>query len=158
MPFFVGEFDAALDPKKKRLAIPAALREQIESEEDGTDYLVVLGPDRHLWLYPDRYFRKRVAPVQKNPFPSRRAQKLGSLFAFARLVKPDAQGRIILPEKPMGRAKVSDSLTLVGKGNHIEVWPAEEWVAQAEQDMSDYGKNLLDAGDGLFDGLFSESE
>ncbi len=158
MPFYVGEFDATLDAKKKRLAVPSALRELVDTDEDGSDYLVMLGPDKHLWLYPDRYFRKKVAPTQENPFPTREAQALGSVFAYARIVKPDAQGRIILPDKSIARAKISDRLTLVGRGNHIEIWPADEWEGQADDDMADYGKKVLDAGDGLSASLFAKSE
>ena len=158
MPFFVGEFDASYDPRKKRLAIPASCREYINRDEDGTDYLVVLGPDRRLWIYPDRYFRTRVAPMPKNAFPNRSAQKLGSMFAFARFVKPDTQGRIILPDKPVSRAKMGESLTLVGKGDHMELWGSDEWERHVEQEMAEYGKNLLDMGDGLDDEPSEESE
>ncbi len=148
MAVFVGEFDQTVDPKH-RLAIPAPLREQADPSEDGTSFYLVLGPDRHLWLYPDQYYQKLLLPLQKNPFPSRAAQKLGLLFALARVVKPDSQGRIVLPEKCMQRALISEELTLVGMGDHIELWPGEEWERHVADAMPRYGEDLLDAGDGL---------
>jgi MraZ protein len=148
MAVFVGEFDQTIDPKH-RLAIPAALREQVDPGEDGTDYYLVLGPDKHLWLYPDLYYQKLLRPLQRSPFPSRDAQKLALLFALARVVKPDGQGRIVLPEKSMQRAEISEKLTLVGKGDHIELWPSEQWEQFVEQALPRYGEDLLDAGDGL---------
>ena len=111
MALFVGEFDVLID-SKHRLAIPAALREQIVPEEDGKNMFLVLGPDRHLWLYPDLYYRKLVARLRRSPLPSRQTRRIDLLFAMARMVKPDAQGRVVLPEKSMQRAVVSDSVTL----------------------------------------------
>ena len=148
MAIFVGEFDQVLDAKH-RLAIPAALRDQIVAEEDGSSFYLVLGPDRHLWLYPDLYYRRLLQPLQKNPFPSRRAQKLDLLFALARVVRPDAQGRVVLPEKSLQRAVSSEQVTLVGKGDHIEIWPHEEWESYVAGALPRYGEDLLDAGDGV---------
>ena len=148
MALFVGEFDQTIDAKH-RLAIPAPLREQIVPEEDGKNFYLILGPDRHLWLYPDQYYRRMLEPHRRSPLPSRRAQKLDLLFALARVVKMDAQGRVVLPEKSMQRATISDCVTLVGKGDHIELWPTEEWERHVEQALPRYGQDVLDAGDGL---------
>ena len=53
MALFVGEFDQVIDAKH-RLAIPSPLREPLDPKQDGTEFYLVLGPDRHLWLYPDQ--------------------------------------------------------------------------------------------------------
>jgi len=156
MAVFVGEFEQNIDAKH-RLAIPAALREQLDAEADGRNFYLVLGPDHHLWLYPDQYYRRLIQPLQKNPFPSRSAQKLALLFAFARLVKPDAQGRVVLPERCMQRASISNDLMLVGKGDHIELWPADEWERFVVDAMPRYGDDLLDAGDGLDPALLPDN-
>ncbi len=148
MALFVGEFDLVLDAKH-RLAIPAALREQILPAEDGTNFYLVLGPDRHLWLYPDQYYRQLLSTVQRSPLPSRKAQRMDLLFALARMVKADSQGRVVLPEKSMQRATIGDNVTLVGKGDHVELWPTEEWEAYVAETLPRYGEDLLDAGDAL---------
>jgi len=146
MAVFVGEFDQTID-SKNRLAIQAPLREQINAVVDGEGFYLVLGPDRHLWLYPDAYYRSMLQRLQGNPFPSRRARKLDLLFALARVVKPDAQGRVVLPEKSRSRAVIADDVTLVGKGDHIEIWPRDEWEAHVDNRLPTYGDDLLDAGD-----------
>ena len=148
MALFVGEFDLAID-SKHRLAIPAPLRDQIVPGEDGKEFYLILGPDRHLWLYPDLYYRQLLATLQRSPFPSRKNQKGDLLFAFARFLKPDAQGRVVLPEKAMQRATISDSITLVGKGDHVELWPTDEWERYVEEALPKYSEDVLDAGDGL---------
>ena len=148
MAVFVGEFDQTIDAKH-RLAIPAPLREQVDASTDGAGFFLVLGPDRHLWLYPDQYYRRLLQPLQKNPFPSRKAKRVELLFALARVVKADGQGRIVLPEKSMDRATISEQITLVGMGDHIELWPSQEWERHVQEAMPSYSQDLLDAGDGL---------
>ncbi len=149
MALFVGEFDQTIDAVKHRLAIPTALREQIVPDEDGNEFYLILGPDRHLWLYPDKYYRELLATLERSPIPSRKNQKGDLLFAFARVLKPDAQGRVVLPEKAMQRATVSDRITLIGKGDHIELWPTDEWERYVEDALDRYSEDVLDAGDGL---------
>lgn len=147
MALFVGEFDLVVDAKH-RLAIPAALRELADNEQDGGDFYLVLGYDRHLWLYPDRYYRRQLGQLQKSVLPSRSSQRLDLMFAMARVVKPDGQGRVVLPEKSMQRAIFSDKITLVGNNDHIELWPTEEWNKHLEEALPRYGQDVLDAGDG----------
>jgi MraZ protein len=148
MALFVGEFDVTIDAKH-RLAIPAPLREQVSGGEDGKGFYLVLGPDRHLCLYPDLYYRRILQPYQRSPLPSRGARKLDLLFAMARVLKPDTQGRVVLPEKSMQRAIVSERVTLVGKGDHIEIWPTEEWERFVEEGLRSYGQDVQDAADGF---------
>lgn len=146
MALFVGEFEQSLD-SKHRLAICAALREQVDGEEDGRNFFLVLGPERHLWLYPELYYRRLVASMQRGPLPSRQTRKIDLLFAMARVVKPDAQGRIVLPERSMQRARVSDRLTLVGVFDHIELWPTEQWEQHVDEALPSYGEMLYEASE-----------
>jgi MraZ protein len=148
MAVFVGEFDQTIDVKH-RLAIPAALRDQIDPETDGKSFFLVLGPDKHLWLYPDLAYRQMLGGLQRSPLPSRKSRRMDLLFALARLIKPDGQGRVVLPEKSMQRAVLAKEVTLVGKGDHIELWPTEEWEQYVADNIGRYGQDILDAGDGF---------
>ena len=132
---------------KHRLAIPAALRDQIVPQEDGTDFVLLLGPDRHLWLYPDLAYRRMLASMRRGPLPDRHSGRLGLLFAMARLVKPDKQGRIVLPEKSMERATISDNVTLAGMYEHIEIWPTDEWERHVTESLPSYGEMLYEASE-----------
>jgi len=148
MALFVGEFEQSIDVKH-RMAISSALREQINPEEDGKDFILVLGPDRHLWLYPDLYYGRLLATLKRSPLPDRQSSRIGLLFAMARVLKGDSQGRIVLPEKSMARAVVSQNVTLVGMNDHIEIWPADEWERHVEQALPTYGEVLYEASDRL---------
>lgn len=148
MAIFVGEFEQSLDAKH-RLAISSALREQAVPEEDGTDFILVLGPDRHLWLYPDLYYRRLLATLKRSPLPDRQTRRIDLLFAMARVLKPDSQGRVVLPEKSMQRAVVAEKVTLVGVYDHIEIWPSEEWERHVEESLPTYGEVLYEAAERL---------
>lgn len=148
MAFFVGEFDAAIDGKR-RLSISAALREAVDAEQDGDTFILIVSPDRHLWLYPERYYQRLVGAMRRSPLPTREQRRVDLLFAMARRLKPDGQGRVVLPESSMRRATVSDRVTLLGNRDHIEIWPTDEWQARLEQDLPSYGDMLYEAADRL---------
>jgi MraZ protein len=148
MALLIGELDQTIDAKH-RLAISSAFRDLIDPEQDGKDFFLVLGPDRHLWLYPDRYYRRLLAGLKRSPLPNRHQRKIDLLFAMARLLKPDAQGRVVLPEKSMRRAVVAQKVTLVGVKDHIEIWPTDEWNRRVDQELSQYGEMLYEAADRL---------
>ena len=146
MALFVGEFEQTLD-SKHRLAICSALREQMVPDEDGKNFYLVLGPERHLWLYPELYYRRLVASLRRGPLPDRQTRKIDLLFAMARVVKPDSQGRIVVPERSMQRADISDRLTLVGVFDHIELWPTEQWERHVDEALPSYGEMLYEASE-----------
>ncbi len=147
MPLFVGEFEQTIDETKHRLAISSSFRDQIDPEEDGENFILVLGPDRHLWLYPDNYYRRLLATLKHSPLPDRQMRLTHLLTAMARVLKPDAQGRVVLPEKSMRRAIILNEVTLVGVFDHIEIWPREEWERHVEESLPSYGQMLYEASD-----------
>ena len=148
MALLIGEFEQSID-SKHRIAISAPLRDQIIPAEDGKSFVLVLGPDRHLWLYPDLYYRRLLATMRRSPLPDRRTRRIDLLFAMARMVKPDSQGRIVLPEKSMQRAVISEKVTLVGVFDHVEIWPTEDWESHVEEALPTYGEVLYEASDRL---------
>jgi len=147
LALFFGEFEQTIDPAKHRLAISSALREQIDAEEDGKNFILVLGPERHLWLYPDMYYRRLLASLKRSPLPDRQSRRIHLLTAMARVLKTDSQGRVVLPETSMKRAIISESVTLAGVFDHIEIWPTEEWERHVAEALPSYGEMLYEASD-----------
>ena len=148
MALLIGEFETVVDAKH-RLAINASFREQIVPAEDGENWILVLGPDRHLWLYPDLAYRRLLSRLQSSPLPDRSTSKISLLFAMARYLKSDTQGRVVLPEKSMERAIIGEHVTLVGMNDHIEIWPSEDWERHVQQQLATYGEALYEAGERL---------
>jgi len=148
MALLIGEFEQTIDGKH-RLAVSSGIREQINPSQDGKNFILVLGPDHHLWLYPDEYYRRLLASLRRSPLPDRGSRKIELLFAMARPVKPDSQGRVVLPERSIQRAVISDRVTLVGNFDHVEIWPSEEWERHVAESLPTYGEMLYEAADRL---------
>lgn len=146
MATFFGEFEQTIDAKH-RLAISAALRERMDPEKDGTDFVVLLWPDKHLRLYPERYYNRLLEGLPTSPLPDRESQQMDLLFAMARVVKTDGQGRIVIPELLMRRAGLGEKVTLVGGRDHVTIWPADEWERHVEQSLPGYTNALYAAGE-----------
>lgn len=144
----IGEFETTIDGKH-RLAIGSAFRDQINPDEDGHSFVLILGPDRHLWLYPDRYYRRLLATMRRSPLPRRDSAHFNLYFGMARMVKPDAQGRVVIPPKPLSRAMSAEKVTVVGNDDHLEIWPTDEWESHVEAGMANYGEMLYEAADRL---------
>ncbi len=148
MPLFVGEFEQTIDDKN-RVSISASLRELVNPEEDGSNFILILGPDRHLWLYPDAYYKRLVGTMKRSALPTRDSRKIDLWFAMARLLKPDAQGRVVLPEKSLQRATVDKKVTLFGNNDHIEIWPTDEYERRVAEELPTLGEALYEAADRL---------
>ena len=150
MPLFVGEFEQTID-EKNRVSISAALRELVNPEEDGSNFILILGPDKHLWLYPDKYYQRLVGSMKRSALPTREARKIDLWFAMARLLKPDSQGRVVLPEKSMQRAQIDRKITVIGNNDHIEVWPTDEYERRVAEELPTLGEALYEAAERLSD-------
>jgi MraZ protein len=148
MALLLGEFETTIDAKH-RLAINSAFREQTTAQDDGENWILVLGPDRHLWLYPDLLYRRMLTKLQTSPLPDRQNAKISLLFAMARYLKSDSQGRVVLPEKSMERAIIGEQVTLVGQNDHIEIWPTADWEKHVEQQFTTYGDSLYEFSERL---------
>ena len=145
MLLLTGEYDLSLD-EKNRLSIPARLREQISPEEYEGAFYMVLGVNRILSLYPDKYYQRialAVAPRTVAPDESLIFDRIN--FAMAGRVELDRQGRVLLPERAIRRADLKEQVTLIGVRDHLEVWNKEQWVRYLEDYLSTHEEMLLRA-------------
>jgi MraZ protein len=146
MPSFFGEFEQTIDGKH-RMSLPMALRDQITPETDGVAFVVMLGSDGHLWIYPNLVFKRLQEALQDGPLPDLESEHMLLLSALAREMSADKQGRVVLPEKSLQRAglKENDSVTLVGARDHIQVWPTADWEAFMAKNLPQYGTRVNEA-------------
>ena len=144
MFLLTGDYDLTLD-SKNRLSIPAKIREQVSSEEEGRFYLV-LGVNRVLCLYPEKYYQRialAVAPRKVAPDESLAFDRVN--FALAGMVELDRQGRVLLNEKAMRRAKLGTEVTMIGAGDHLEIWNRDQWEEYLERNLDIHERMLLEA-------------
>ena len=145
MLLLTGEFQHVID-NKGRVLISKNLRNQVDSEQHGSNFYLVLGANGILCLYPEKYFEQIVlAGSPKAAAPDEAVAFERISFALAGKVELDSQGRLLLNEKLRNRAGLSDNVTLVGVRDHIELWNSEHWEQYLSDNMSQYQKQMTKA-------------
>jgi len=145
MLLLTGEYEHVIDGKS-RVLISNKLRNQIDADEHGSNFYLVLGANGILCLYPERYFKQialAAAPETAAPDESVTFERIS--FALASKVELDRQGRLLLNEKLRKRAALKDHITLIGVRDHIELWNSEDWEKYLADHMVEYQQQMLQA-------------
>ena len=145
MLLLTGEYQHTVDGKS-RVLISNKLRNQIDADEHGSNFYLVLGANGILCLYPEKYFEQivlAVAPGSTAPDEAVAFERIS--FALAGKVELDSQGRLLLNERLRKRAGLKDHITLVGVRDHIELWNSENWEQYLTDHMAQYQKQMSQA-------------
>lgn len=121
---FAGTYRVKLDPKG-RLAIPHRMRDKLG---DGSH--ISIGPDGALVIYTAEGFQQvseAVPQLWRSSEQQRTFRRL--LYSLAQPCDFDQQGRVTLsPEqRRFAGLQVNSTLAVVGAGDLIEIWPADQW-------------------------------
>ena len=145
MLMLTGEYEHTLDDKS-RLFVSNKLRSQIDVNEHGSSFYLAMGPNGIFCLYPEKYFQQIAlagAPRMVAPDEAVVFERLS--FALASKVELDRQGRLLLSEKLRTRAKLGNSLTLVGVRDHIELWNTDDWNKYLSDNIPQYQQQIMQA-------------
>ena len=137
-----GEYEHVID-NKGRVLVSNKLRNQIDTEEFGRDFYLVVGANGILCLYPEKCYRQVAAAMaQKNNAPDETVANERMNFALAGMVELDSQGRLLLTEKLRKRAGLKDNVTLIGVRDHIELWNTQDWEQYVTDNMAQFQKRV----------------
>lgn len=145
MLMLTGEYEHTLDGKG-RLFVSNKLRGQIDVEEHGNSFYLVMGANGILCLYPEKYFQQIAladAPGMVAPDEAIAFERLS--FALASRVELDRQGRLLISEKIRKRANLNNSLTLVGVRDHVEIWNTNDWEKYLKDNLTQYQQQMAQA-------------
>lgn len=145
MLLLTGEYQHVVDDKS-RVLISTKLRSQIDADEHGSNFFLVLGANGILCLYPEKYFEQivlAVAPEATAPDEAVAFERIS--FALSSKVELDGQGRLLLNERLRKRAGLKDQITLIGARDHIELWNSESWEQYLSDNMAQYQKQMSQA-------------
>jgi len=145
MLLLTGEYQHVADGKG-RVLVSNRLRSQIDVDEHGSNFYLVLGANGVLCLYPEKYFEQivlAVAPGATAPDEAVAFERIS--FALASKIELDGQGRLLLSEKLRKRAGLKDDITLVGVRDHIELWNSDNWEQYLSDHMGQYQKQMTQA-------------
>lgn len=128
---FMGTFDHSIDTKG-RVIVPAKFREAL-----GDSFVVTLGLDGCLFVYPEEEWRDFVKQLKELP-GSKEARKLQRYFmAGAAPCDVDKQGRVLIPSSLREKAGLEKDIVFVGVMSKIEIWSKERWEENDDFDNVD---------------------
>ena len=123
-----GTYEHSIDAKG-RLFIPAKLRGEL-----GETFYLAVGVDACLAIYPQSTWDKITEKIAALPMSQSKTMRL--LFANAAKCEPDSQGRIVVPAKLRKYAGLEKDAVIIGVNDRAEIWSADAWRAQEEEDMT----------------------
>lgn len=132
MTRFLGTHVFKLDAKG-RLSIPARFRALLE--RSGSDELVLrpshLLPCIECWT--TAAFDALAEGLDKLDVFAEDTDDLAAvLFAQAQNIRPDGEGRLVLPKPFAAHANLKDEVALIGAGNHFKIWEPAAGQAYTE--------------------------
>ena len=141
-PFYVGEYRHRLDAKN-RVTIPSKWR----FPGDEAEIYVGWGhPGGYIAVYPPKKiaeFRAKISEIAESDPQGQRI--LRQLFGKAHQFGCDRQGRVKLHGSLVAMAGIEKSVTLVGLGETFNIWSAEKYLQEEEEEfdllsaMKDFG-------------------
>ncbi len=124
-----GQYQHSIDAKG-RLFIPAKLREELGD----TFYVTIAGTDPCLSAYSEAEWQKLTEKFDSLPY-TKAKKAIRMLYANAAKCEPDAQGRVVLPQKLRAYAKLEKDVVVAGVSKRAEIWNAEAWAEQETEAM-----------------------
>lgn len=123
-----GTYEHNIDAKG-RLAIPSKLRDEL-----GSVFYLAMGVDACLAIYPQSTWNRFTEKFAS--LPMSQSKKMRSLFANAARCELDSQGRIVIPQKLKEYAGIEKDVVIIGVHDRAEIWAAEKWAAEEEEEMT----------------------
>ena len=125
---FTGTYAHTLDAKG-RVFVPAKFREEL-----GENFIVTRGIGKCLFVFSSEMWLEFAGKMKSIPMTDSKGQVfLRMLFASAEEVKPDKQGRILLPARLREKAEMEKEVVAIGAMNRVELWSKNNWDNYCEE-------------------------
>ena len=133
---FFGSFAHTLD-EKGRLMIPRRMREEL-----GYKVYIMQGHDGSLSVYTEDRFVQLSEEFSKLPFNIKRNRDyLRAQFASTYDMDVDKLGRVQIPTALLKKFGISRNVTVLGMGDHIEIWDSAKYEAYESEVIENFDKN-----------------
>jgi MraZ protein len=137
---FQGEFEYSID-HRGRIPIPARYRASF-----GSRATLVQGEEGSVEVYTIEAYQKASAFVTAEPPTTKKGRRMRRrFFGHSFDVDLDGQGRILLPSKLREHGDLRGPVTIVGRGECLELWNPERYDAE-EDDMRKESENETERG------------
>lgn len=141
---FRGINSATLDAKG-RMALPTRFRDSLVVLSEGRLVLTIDMREQCLLLYPLpawEVVQSKLEALSNIRDDARRLQRL--LIGHATDIDMDAQGRILVPPMLREFAQLEKKVVVVGQGNKLEIWSADQWQQRMSVWLSEDSKLATD--------------
>jgi MraZ protein len=136
--FILGTYEHTLDPKG-RLILPALYRDRFAAGVHLTT-----GPDNTVQVWTVDEFRSAVREAMALPTGSELGRRRRRAITGAVVTAPDAQGRVLIPQRLREAAGLDRELTLLGNGDHFEIWDRARYAAYEQRTVEIFGEGYDD--------------
>jgi MraZ protein len=128
--FLTGTYELTID-NKNRVSIPFAIRRKLSEDRDGHSFYVLPGRRQQtLALYPEKYYERLRADLPADDGLSDQAYAWRQFeYSHSALLDPDAQGRVLIPERLLKRAGLDREVVLIAIRDHLELWRRDDFEA-----------------------------
>jgi MraZ protein len=110
---------------KNRIALPVKLRKEIT----GKELVLAIGFDDCIFGFEEKKWVEVTTADLSRPISDEEGRNLRrKMCTNAEKITLDSQGRFVIPETMMRYASVKDNLTLIGAGDHFEIWNQDIWA------------------------------
>lgn len=135
---FAGTHAGTFDPRKGRLSVPAAYRQVLAQHDAGEIVLRRGGHADCLDIWPKPLFDAEVAKRIEalDPFDADYERLTRRLVAGVEVLRPDAEGRMVLPKAMAEAAGLSGEIVFSGRVKFFQVWDAGRHAAALAQDAA----------------------
>ncbi len=138
---FLGTYAPKLDDKG-RIILPAKFWDELEA-----GIVVTRGQERCLVVYSTREFEELHEKIRQAPATSKKSRDYLRMFlSGAHSEVPDKQHRVTIPALLRSYAGLDRDLTVIGAGNHAEIWDTDSWntyYAEQESSFSDIAEEVI---------------
>ncbi len=129
MRMFLGEYQPNIT-EGSRIALPKRLRDQIHGDE----VILSRGFEKCIFIYDKEDWMNEANKQVENPITDMKTRDLKRyMFAGAAETTVDAQGRLVLPANLKDYAGVDKKTSVIGAGDHIEIWDLDSWQAHLQK-------------------------
>jgi len=117
---------------KGRIALPKKIRNELA----GNRLVLTIGFENCILGFAEKSWEEIVKPEFSRPFFSDQESRdlRRKMCMEAMVIELDSQGRFIIPETMMSGTDIKEQLTVIGAGDHFEIWNDKTW--------EDYRKKL----------------
>ncbi|MCO6419403.1 cell division/cell wall cluster transcriptional repressor MraZ [Siccirubricoccus sp. KC 17139] len=145
MSDFAGTFPGSFDAKKGRISVPAAFRSTLARL--GAEEIILRSsrffPCLEVWPKPDYMaeFDRRTEGLSKLSAEYQAISR--KLLGRVHTLRPDAEGRVVMPAPLAEKAGLDGELQFAGRGAFFEIWNAATFAEEeAKLDALDDGGDV----------------